>query len=145
MKIRELIRNLGLRLGIADLELSEDGSCSVTFGPDEVIFEQEGEMLFIIAEIGSAEGNEKIFRAMLDANHCGHGSGFGSIGWDCERNSFTLSRVIEGDFNNELFEKQLKLFVSTLRFWKLYLIHNNDKDATAFDAAYSLQAMTFLA
>ena len=111
MKIRELIRNLGLRLGIADLELSEDGSCSVTFGPDEVIFEQEGEMLFIIAEIGSAEGNEKIFRAMLDANHCGHGSGFGSIGWDCERNSFTLSRVIEGDFNNELFEKQLKLFV----------------------------------
>ena len=130
MDIQELIRSLGKRLGINDIEMSDAGVCSVVFGEDEVIFEQEGSLLFIISEIGSVEGNEKFFRAMLDANHCSHGSGFGSIGIEKERNCFTLSRLIEGDFNIDLLEKQLQLFVSTLRFWKQYLLNNRSPDDT---------------
>ncbi|WP_031491104.1 type III secretion system chaperone [Succinivibrio dextrinosolvens] len=145
MNINELIRNLGIRLGLKDLQLSKSGVCSIEFGQDEVIFEQEGDKLFIIAEIGQIDGNENVFRAMLDANNCARGSGFGSLGVDPERNCFTLSRLIEGDYNNELFEKQIQLFVSTLRFWKQYLIDNGERNTADSNNVLDIPLGSFLA
>ena len=121
MNAVELVRALGARVGITDLSLGAEGACSVIFDQDEVIFEENTGRLFVFAEIGSAAGRTDVYTVLLDANHLGHGSGFGSIGLDKERETFTLSRVVETPCEYEQFEEQLKLFVSVLRYWKKYL------------------------
>ncbi|MCR5537175.1 MAG: type III secretion system chaperone [Succinivibrio sp.] len=119
----ELIRQLGQKIGISDLALSQENSCGVLFDDDDVLFEVHNGNLFIVAEIGrGAEADrEKLFEIFMDANHLGHATGFGSLGYDPEREMFTLTRVLPEEIEFAKFEEQLVLFIKALRYWKNYL------------------------
>ncbi|MBQ9274275.1 MAG: type III secretion system chaperone [Succinivibrio sp.] len=137
MNASELIVSLGNRLGIGELALSPEGTCSVIFDQDEVAFEVNSDRLFLIADIGPATGREDMYNALLRANHLGNGSAFGNLGLDWERDVFCLSKVIEADETEELFENQLALFVKTLRYWKEYL--QNGPEAAEQEQASAIQ------
>lgn len=83
---------LGDKLGISDLNMTEDNTCGVFFDDDDVLFECSHGNLFIVAEIGRVEEDEKdkMFKVFMDANHLGHATAFGSIGYDEERDIFTF-------------------------------------------------------
>ena len=121
MKPADLIATLGDRLKIEDLVLSEQGVCSVFFDDDEVVFECNDDRLFIFAEIGSAQGRQDLYLELMQANHLGLGAAYGSIGLDVNKESFTQTRVFEGDITYGLFEKRVADFIIALRYWKRYL------------------------
>ena len=53
MNAAELVAGLGAKLGFS-LKLSEAGTCRVHFDDDTVDFEQSGDSLYIMADMGSA-------------------------------------------------------------------------------------------
>ena len=118
MKPAELIATLRDRLMIDDLTLSEHGVCSVFFDEDEVVFECRDNLMFIYGEIGSAQDREDLYPELLKSSHLGLGAAYGSLGLDVKGENFTLTRVLEGDLDYELFEKRLADFLVALRYWK---------------------------
>ena len=93
MSDEKLMGHLGDKLGISDLNMTEDNTCGVLFDSDDVLFECSHGNLFIVAEIGRVDDEEerdKLFKVFIDANHLGHATAFGSIGYDGERDIFTF-------------------------------------------------------
>ncbi len=122
MNYTELIDTFGNRIGIDGLAFSRQGSCSVSFDDDELIFELNGNRLFVISDIDIAEDeSEALHRVMLEGNHFGYKTGFSCLGLDRRTGSYTLSRVFEGEIEIETFMKEIELFVRALRYWKQYL------------------------
>ena len=115
-----LIGELAHTLGI-EVKLSDAGTCGVFFDNDEVIFEMHEGRLYLIADLGSAEGREAAYGRLLAANYLGHESGRATLGMDTGRREFTLHRIIEGDMGYPEFEKSLTLFVQAARYWKGWL------------------------
>ncbi len=103
--------------------MTEDNTCGVLFDGDDVLFECSNGNLFIVSEIGRVEEdeNEKMFKIFMDANQLGHATAFGSIGYDEERDIFTMTRVLHEDMEYDKFEEQLVLFLKALRYWEKYL------------------------
>jgi hypothetical protein len=124
MNEQELVEAFGKRIGLPGLSLGDEQCCAVTFDQDEVIIDHENNHLFLFSELGSATGHENLYTTMLEANHLGQSSGFGSIGLDPERGSFTLTRVLVGPYDVKLFTEQVSLFVKNVRYWKRYLTEN---------------------
>ena len=120
MEYSALIRELGNVLGI-ELALSDEGTCGVFFDEDEVMFEVSEERLFIMADIGQAQGRDDAALRLLRAANLGLETGFACAGLDEERGQFTLCRVLEGDLAYPDFEKILTVFVGALRYWKEWL------------------------
>ena len=121
MNHKEIISELGRMVGLESLKLEDDKGTSVYFDDDEIVFEQTAGRLFVIAPIGPIEGHEDMFRTFLLANHLGADSALGSIGIDDLQDEYTLTRVFEGEFQYDEFEKSLLLFIRTLRKWKTIL------------------------
>ena len=130
MSFAELIHQLGQQLNITDLSLSEDNTCGVIFDNDDVLFENTNNNIFIVSEIGRVEEEErdKLFAIFMDANHLGHGTAYGSIGYDAQRDIFTLTRVLTEDIEYKKFEEQLVLFLKALRYWKRYIQNGDEKE-----------------
>ncbi len=120
MEYPALIRELGNTLGFS-LAFSDEGTCGVFFDDDEVMFELNENRLFIMADIGTAEGREDACMRMLKAANLGLETGFACVGIDDARGQFTLCRVLEGDLSYADFEKILTIFVGALRYWKDWL------------------------
>ena len=59
MSAEKLIRQLEDKLGISDLNMTEDNTCWVIFDSDDVLFECSHGNLFIVSEIGRVEEEEK--------------------------------------------------------------------------------------
>ena len=70
MNAAELVAGLGAKLGFS-LKLSEAGTCRVHFDDDTVDFEQSGDSLYIMADMGSASGREEAYGRLLTANCLG--------------------------------------------------------------------------
>ena len=112
----KLITELGARIGISDLALDEEHTCGVMFD-DEFFFECQHGNLFIMAEIDRVEEKDErvaLFSKFMYANHLGHATGFGSIGYDPEREGVTLTRIVDEDLEYQKFEEQMTLFVNCL-------------------------------
>ena len=120
MKYDNLIAELGKMIGLESLKLTEDEGSSVFFDEDEIIFEYTEGRLLLIAPLGPVEGNEKLYRDILEANFVGRDSALGSIGINPLYDEYTLSRTFEGDLEYKEFELSL-LFIRTLRKWKSIL------------------------
>ena len=133
----ELVRQLGQKIGIDDLVLSSDNSCGVLFDKDDVLFELTNGNLFIAAEIGQVEKADraKFFEFFMEANHLGHDSAFGSIGYDAEREMFTLTRVLPENTEYDKFEEAVVLFIRALRQLKKQLqegVGNSENTQNSF-------------
>lgn len=124
MNEQELISAFGKKIGLPELSISNEHGCAVTFDQDEVVFEILDNRLFLIADLGPTTGHENLYTTLLEANHLGKSSGFGSLGIDPDRDSFTLSRVLIGPYEIDLFINQVALFVKNIRHWKRYLVEN---------------------
>lgn len=114
--IDELSRNLGI-----ELKLSDAGTCAVFFDDDEIIFEAHEGLLYLIADLGPAEGREDAYGRLLAANCLGQESGMATLSVDTTRQEFTLHRILEGELLYPQFEKILTLFVKAVRYWKEWL------------------------
>ncbi|WP_406016953.1 type III secretion system chaperone [Succinivibrio sp.] len=92
MSAEKLMGQLGDKLGISDLNMTEDNTCGVLFDSDDVLFECSHGNLFIVSEIGRVEEDEKekMFKIFMETNHLVHATAFGSIGYDGERDIFTF-------------------------------------------------------
>ncbi len=117
MKASELIHCLGPMLG-ADLPASGDGPVLVLFDEDAVDFQAADGRLFVMADIGSAEGCEALYGTLLQANCMGAETLGCTIGLDAERRVLTLHRLVEGDWTELEFQALLGQFVKALRYWK---------------------------
>ena len=167
MKAEELILEFGRALGIP-LELSPQNTCRVNFNGDVVDFEVSGDLLYVMADLGSilsalqhAHKNGIIHRDIKPQNILVHADGhikvadFGiarmtggaTIGIDMARAVFTLHRTV-GDVPYAAFEADMALFVKALRWWKEWLslpplpsLGKRKTDAHDFDpfAAHSLR------
>ncbi len=59
MNCAELIHQLGQKLNISDLSLTEDNTCGILFDDDDVLIENSNNNIFIVSEIGRVEEDEK--------------------------------------------------------------------------------------
>ena len=141
MNAAELVAGLGAKLGFS-LKLSEAGTCRVHFDDDTVDFEQSGDSLYIMADMGSASGREEAYGRLLTANCLGAESGGACIGLDGVREIFTLHVILRGDIPYEFFEAELTRFLKALRYWKewLALPVASDSPAQEEDAVSSYAA-----
>ncbi|MCR5535921.1 MAG: type III secretion system chaperone [Succinivibrio sp.] len=113
----QLLGELGRRANLS-LNISAQGTCSLTFGNEELFFEIRDELLFIMADLGSSHGMDTMFRELLEGCNLGAYSAFGSIGIDEVRHEFVMTRVLSAQVDYEDFEQLLSLFVRTVRQWK---------------------------
>ncbi len=117
MKAEELFNSLGPMLGV-EFPADGDGAVQVLFDEDAVDFQVADGRLFVMADIGPADGCESLYRALLKANCLGAETLGSTIGLDAERRVLTLHRLIEGDWNEQEFQDALAQFVKALRYWK---------------------------
>lgn len=117
MKASELMDSLGPMLGI-DLPAGGDGAVDVLFDEDAVDFQAADGRLFVMADIGSADGCEALYGTLLKANCLGAETLGCTIGLDAERHVLTLHRLIEGDWTEAAFQDVVAQFVKALRYWK---------------------------
>ncbi len=117
MKASELIHSIGPMLGI-ELAVSDEDTAQVLFDDDAVDFQVADGRLFVMADIGSADGCENLYGSLLKANCLGAETLGCTIGLDAERRVLTLHRIIEGDWTDEDFQNVLAQFVKALRYWK---------------------------
>ena len=120
MNAHALIQKLGEALGFK-LELSHQHTCAVFFDHDEIIFEKHEDQLYIIADLGSAEGRADAHTRLLEANYLGAESGQACFGLDIKRQVFTLHRILDGELSYEQFEQILLMFIRAMRYWKEWL------------------------
>ena len=120
MNGKALIGELGKALGFA-LEMSDQNTCGVFFDQDEVVFEQHEDLLYIMADLGSAAGRRDAHTRLLEANCLGAQSGQACLGLDSQREVFTLHRILVGELTYGEFEKILTLFIRAVRYWKEWL------------------------
>lgn len=130
MKLEELLAKLGETIGV-DTTLSDEGTAGIVFDGDEVDFELAGPRLYIIADLGAAEGKNDMFGEILEANNLSSRTGYGTIGLDSARGVFTLSRIFEGEMEYPAFEDAVETFVNTVRHWKDRLENGTAATATA--------------
>lgn len=146
MKAEELILEFGRALGIP-LELSPQNTCRVNFNGDVVDFEVSGDLLYVMADLGSSLNREDAHASLLAANCLGAQTGGATIGIDMARAVFTLHRTV-CDVPYAAFEADMALFVKALRWWKEWLslpplpsLGKSKTDAHDFDpfAVHSLR------
>ncbi|MBQ8173032.1 MAG: type III secretion system chaperone [Mailhella sp.] len=120
MNAEQLIRELGNALGI-DLELGVSRTCRVALDGDVVDFEASGESLWVMADLGPAQGREHVGTSLLAANSLGRQSGGATLALDEERGMFTMHMELWADMPYAVFEKRLAVFIKALRWWKAWL------------------------
>ncbi|MCR5537034.1 MAG: type III secretion system chaperone [Succinivibrio sp.] len=135
MLAEELISTLGQRLGAPGLALSKEHTCAAEFDDDVLFFEHHERRLFIIAEIGELPLDMDNLRYLMQANHLGRGSAFGSLGFDKRKGLLTLTRVLADDLAYQKFEDQLSLFIAAVRFWKVFLQQGGLQQPKSFSPA----------
>jgi len=119
MKASELIHSLGPMFGV-ELPVSEEGTAQVLFDEDAVDFQAADGQLFVMADIGSADGCEDLYGTLLIANCLGNETLGCTIGLDAERRVLMLHRIIEGDWTEHEFQNVIAQFVKALRYWKAW-------------------------
>ena len=117
MRASQLMDSLGPMLGI-DIPATGDGAVQVLFDEDAVDFQVADGGLFVMADIGRADGCEALYGTLLKANCLGAETLGCTIGLDAERRVLTLHRLIEGDWTEAEFQGVVAQFVKALRYWK---------------------------
>lgn len=125
MEFKELLEDFSTRMG-GGLTLTPDESGTVALVVDEMpvtLQHLEGlDQLALIGEIGEpppADHLERLYRAMLAANHLFAGTGGATISVDTESGKAMLCRVMELKLiDGESFATVLEGFLNTLETWR---------------------------
>lgn len=133
MNADELINKLGDAIGI-ELSFNAEGTCSVIFDKDEVVFEKNENMIFIIGTVQTdLKKDLELYRTLLTSNYMGIHTGFCTLSIDDKRNELLLHRLIEENTGFDVFEKSLVLFIKALRYWKKWISEENENRPSTFD------------
>lgn len=118
-----LLRELGQRLGLADLDLDEDGHAALAFDDVLVDFEfdaaQEGRLL-LYAYLGEPQGGEPaaLLRAMLEANFFWRGTGGATLSLERATGGAVLALPVAiAGLDYGTFERTLEGFVAAAETW----------------------------
>lgn len=118
----ELIKELGARVGIS-LALTENGLCSVIFDKDTVDFELSGNDLYLIAELGFMQTEDKgFYKQLLEANFLGTKTAGAALSLDPNKeNTVVLHKKLVMPMEYADFENNLEFFIKAVRYWKEYI------------------------
>lgn len=124
MRINELIGELEKRTG--GTYPIEGGICAISIDDMPVTIQEINEIGVIstYAEIGEPppQGLEKLYEAMLSANHLFQGTNGSTISFDAESRHFFLCRVDQTSMMDGAgFCAMLEQFVNTLAVWRKML------------------------
>lgn len=122
MTANELIKELGARTGIS-LALNENGLCSVNFDKDTVDFELSGNDLYLIAELGFVQAEDKDFyKQLLEANFLGTKTAGAALSLDPNKeNTVVLHKKLAMPMEYADFENAVEFFVKAVRYWKKFI------------------------
>ena len=115
-----LVKELGKGLGI-ELAFGDDGVCA--FMADDMtvsIHDLPDGQIALLGDIGEPppEGLEKLYRAMLEANHLFGGTAGATISFDSERGRFSLVKLFDcRNLDSDTFMEAVSKFVSVLEMW----------------------------
>ena len=124
MRLNDLINEFGAKL---NLEIAlNDGGCTLDIDGMSVTIQEIDELSTIstVAEIGEAppQGLEKLFEAMLAANHLFAGTGGSTISFDIEKRRFYICRIDRSELMDfDAFRSMLEKFVNVLDVWRRLL------------------------
>lgn len=115
-----LVKELGKSLGI-ELAFDNDGVCAFMADDMTVTIHglPDGEIA-LVGDIGEPppEGLEKLYRAMLEANHLFGGTAGATISFDSERGRFSLVKLFDcRNLDSDTFMQAVSKFVSVLEMW----------------------------
>ena len=122
MEVKDLITNIGLEFGLK-LALNENSVASLIVDDRfEIEFEyvEDGDSLFGSYVLGKFEGdgNEKIYKALLDANLYGKDTGGGIFALDNRANEVILFfKVKASETDYEQFRSMMERYLNTLIDW----------------------------
>lgn len=139
MTANELIKELGARTGIS-LALNENGLCSVNFDKDTVDFELSGNDLYLIAELGFVQAEDKDFyKQLLEANFLGTKTAGAALSLDPNKeNTVVLHKKLAMPMEYADFEKNLEFFIKAVRYWKEYIaLPRTQKNETPANMNYN--------
>lgn len=124
MSVENFISGLGLEFGL-ELELNENGVASITVDDKfEIEFEYVDSLdtLFVSTPLGKLEGggNEKIYKAFLDANLYGKKTGGAVFALDDHTNEVMLFfQVVVGKNEYQEFRIMMERYLNTLIDWSV--------------------------
>ena len=133
MESTELIKSFCERIGIR-YEPDADGTCNFNAdGIDVAIFDMpEVVSVILVGDLGAPppERLEKLYAAMLEANHLFRGTAGATISRDSETGHFALCRSLPcRALDVDSFYAEIEQFVSTLEAWTKLI--SNYREATA--------------
>lgn len=124
MEFEDLLKGLGEKLGCGPLEADESGSVSLAVDdmPMMLMHLDEIQSFALVGEVGEPppeDRMERLYRAMLVANHNFSGTGGATLSIDGETGKVSLCRVIPLlTVDNDTFFAHIEGFVNILETWR---------------------------
>lgn len=121
MRFEEHVKALADKIGVP-LKVDDEGTCVLSVDDMMVTLQSipEAESAGFWGEIGEPppQGLERLFSAMLEANHMFKGTGGATISRDSETGRFFLCRLLDlRSLDAEAFAAALERFVNVLEAW----------------------------
>lgn len=131
MEYVELLKSFGTKVGIADLEPTEDGIFCIEIDGMVVSFVEvpESRQLFTWADVGEPppEGRERLYRVLMESMHMGKATGGSSFSIDAATGNVNLSRLDPLPLLDlDSFSSILERFVNVLEKWRKLLSEYRD-------------------
>jgi hypothetical protein len=122
MTLQELLQELGPRLGLEDLAVGEDGTCTIGLGEDgEIHIGEDGAgACVVVANCGGLpdRGRAPYLRRLLEANFFHRDSGPGVLAVDPDLDeSLLIRRLPLADLDVATFEQVLTEFAAYQERW----------------------------
>lgn len=145
----EYITNYGKEIGLPDLNLNDDGICSLCFDEKlnvDIVYRKEQEQVIFAAPVGNIpqEDKENFFKQLLISNAFGIENAGATLGIEEDENRVVLSYMfIASTFSFDLFKTVLGNFVDLVEAWqeKIETMGLETSNTSSFD--YSNQMNNF--
>lgn len=123
MNIRDVLKELGLQMGLDNLKLDENRVCRLVFDKEfavDIEASEDEKIVHIYAKVVSAppEKREEFYALLLEANLFGKGTGGAMFALDQTQNDVYLCRALSMESTDyQDFVNVLETFVNHLEAW----------------------------
>lgn len=145
MKIQELLAELGAHMGLANVQLDENGVCRLVFNNTiSIDFEADSEdedILIMHTVVGTvpAEGRLAYYQMLLGGNYLGSQTGDAVLALDAAQGEVVLWRRLQiTDLTIEPFADALEALVKAAQEWVPVLSNFSDDSTPSLDSPSAL-------
>ena len=132
-KASQLLRALGQRIGIADLQFNEDRVCRIVIDGSTVVDVEQLEdeqTFYLISTVGSrVPANADTYELLLRANLFGRGTGGAVLSYDEDKDEVILFQALNAQwFTEEGFASVFEKFLEYTENWIKELLELDDEE-----------------